>query len=88
MSLDEVIFTDSLPSLDLHGFDRDSARVMVNDFIRDNKKMGNDIVLIVHGIGSGILRKMVNETLRNNKSVLEFKSVYNNMGSIIVKINV
>lgn len=88
MSLDEVIFTDSLPSLDLHGFDRDSARVMVNDFIRDNKKMGNDIVLIVHGIGSGILRKMVNETLRKNKSVLEFKSVYNNMGSIIVKINV
>ena len=33
MTINEVVFIDSLPKLDLHGFDRDSARVAINDFI-------------------------------------------------------
>ena len=40
MTINEVIFIDSLPKLDLHGYDRDSARVAINDFIKDNQKMG------------------------------------------------
>ena len=34
----EVIFTDNLPSIDLHGLDRDTARVMINDFVLENYK--------------------------------------------------
>ena len=30
------IFLSRYPKIDLHGYDRDSARMMVNDFIRDN----------------------------------------------------
>ncbi|MBP3920892.1 MAG: Smr/MutS family protein [Bacilli bacterium] len=86
MCLDDVIFIDSFPTLDLHGFDRESSRVLVNDFINDNRKMKNDIVVIIHGIGSGVVRKIVNETLKRNKNVLEYKSFYNNLGATIVKI--
>ena len=59
MNINEVVFTDSLPKIDLHGFDRDSARVAINDFINDNIKMGNQIITIIHGVGSGIIRKQL-----------------------------
>ena len=63
MELKDVIFIDSFPKLDLHGFDRETAIVSTNDFINDNKKMKNEIFVIIHGIGSGIIRKTVHETL-------------------------
>lgn len=86
MNLNDIIFIDNLPKLDLHGLDRETTRVLVNDFVRDNIKMKNEVIVIIHGIGTGIVRKTVNETLKKNKNVLEFKSFYNNLGSTIVKI--
>ena len=86
MELNEIIFTDSLPCIDLHGYDRDTARVKTLEFINDNKLMGHEIICIVHGIGSGILKEEVHSTLRKNKDVLEFKTFYNNNGCTIVKI--
>ena len=53
----------------LHGFDRDYARVKINEFIRDNRKMGNCIIVIVHGIGSGVLKKETDSTLKKNKNI-------------------
>lgn len=88
MELKDVIFIDSYPKKDLHGLDRDTARVVVNDFIRDNIKLKNEIIVIIHGIGSGILRKETHETLRKNKNVLEFKTFYNNLGTTLVKIKI
>lgn len=88
MELKDVIFIDNYPKLDLHGFDRETAIVETNDFINDNKKMKNEIFVIIHGIGSGIIRKTVHETLRKNKNVIEFKTFYNNNGSTIVKIKI
>lgn len=88
MNLNDIIFIDNLPKLDLHGLDRETARVLVNDFVRDNIKMKNEVIVIIHGIGTGIVRKTVNETLKKNKNVLEFKSFYNNLGSTIVKIKI
>lgn len=86
MELNEIIFIENLPKLDLHGYDRETARVAVNDFIRDNKKMKNEIIVIIHGIGSGIIRKTVTEELSKNKNVLEHKTFYNNRGATIVKL--
>ena len=86
MNLNDIIFIDNLPKLDLHGLDRETARVLVNDFVRDNIKMKNEVIVIIHGIGTGIVRKTVNEILKKNKNVLEYKSFYNNLGSTIVKI--
>lgn len=86
MSIDEIIYIENLPKIDLHGFDRESARVAVNDFINDNIKMKNEIIVIIHGIGTGIIRKEVAQTLRKNKNVLEFKTFYNNNGATIIKL--
>ena len=88
MKLDEVIFIDSFPSIDLHGLDRDTARVKVLEFINDNIKMKKDIISIVHGIGSGIVKKEIHDTLKKNKNVLEYKLFFNNVGCTIVKLKV
>lgn len=88
MKLSEVIFVDSLPSIDLHGLDRDYARVKVNEFIKDNITMKNDVICIVHGRGTGILKEEVHKTLKINKNVLEYKLFYNNIGCTIVKLKI
>ena len=88
MNINEVIFPDSFPKLDLHEYDRETARVAINDFIDDNIKMKNEIITIIHGIGSGIIRHTTIETLNKNKYVEEFKSDYSNRGCTIVKLKV
>lgn len=88
MNINDVIFPDSFPKLDLHGYDRETARVAINDFINDNIKMGNEIIIIVHGIGTGIIRHTTIETLNKNKNVEEFKSDYSNRGCTIIKLKI
>lgn len=88
MKLNEVIFPDTLPTIDLHGLDRDTARVKVLEFINDNKIMKNEIINIVHGRGSNILKNEIHNTLKRNKDVVDFKLFYNNPGSTIVKIKI
>ena len=85
-SLSSLLFIDSYPKLDLHGYDRETARVAIEDFIRDNKKMKNEIVVIVHGIGSGILKETTRMILSKNRNVSEFAICYNNIGCTIVRI--
>lgn len=85
-SLDDVIFIESLPTIDLHGLDRDTARVLVTSFIKDNVVLKNKIICIVHGIGSGIIKNEVHNTLKKNKYVEDFKLFYNNIGSTVVKL--
>ncbi len=87
MELKDVIYIDSLPTIDLHTLDRDTARVKVLEFIKDNKILKNDIICIIHGIGTGVLKEEVNKTLKNSKDVLEYRLFYNNVGCTIVKIN-
>lgn len=88
MNLNSIIFIDNLPKLDLHGYDRETARVAINDFINDNYKMKQSFVTIVHGIGSGILRTTTNEVLKKNKRVVDFKTFYYNNGCTIVQIDI
>ena len=84
--LNDVIFIDNLPSIDLHGYDRETARVLINDFVNENYKLKNNIFCIVHGIGSGTLRITTNEVLKKNKKVIDYKTFYYNQGSTIVEI--
>lgn len=88
MHLNDLIFIDNLPKLDLHGFDRETARVAINDFINDNYKMKQKFVTIVHGVGSGIIKNTTNEVLRKNKKVIDFKTFYYNDGCTVVEIDV
>ena len=80
------IFLDMLPKIDLHGFDRDSARVRVNDFVNEAYVMAYDKILFIHGIGSGIVKEAVLDTLRKNKKVLSYHVVGSNIGCTIAYI--
>lgn len=86
-SLNNVIFYNHLPKLDLHGYDSESARVAINDFIKDHQKMKNEIILIVHGNGSGTLKQVTDITLKKNKNVIEYKKVIGNPGCTILRIS-
>lgn len=88
MTLNDVIFIDNLPSIDLHGFDRMTARMMINDFIRENMHLKQNIFVIVHGIGSGVLYHETHDALRKNKNVIDYKTYYYNNGCTIVEIKV
>ena len=79
-------FLSNLPSIDLHGYDRDYARILINDFIYDNYRLKNERIVIIHGIGTGIIRKTTHEVLKRNKYVQEYKTDYFNDGMTIVTL--
>jgi len=81
-----ITLYNNLPTLDLHGTDRDYARILINDFIEDNYKIKNDMVIIVHGIGTGIIRKITQNTLKRNNKVESYKIDNFNTGQTIVYI--
>ena len=76
----------NLPTIDLHGIDRDYAKILINDFIRDNFIAKNYKVIIIHGNGTGIIKKTTQETLRQNKYVENYKIDNFNSGMTIVEI--
>lgn len=84
---EEIINIDHLPTLDLHGEISSISRVMIKDFLKDNIKLKNKYVVIVHGKGNGIIKKITHEVLKEDKKVLDYKIVYYNDGATIVKLN-
>lgn len=82
------IFLERYPKIDLHGYDRDSARMVTNDFINENIILGNDTIVIIHGIGQGIVKQEVHNALKNNKKVKEYKTDNFNSGCTIVKLDI
>ena len=52
-----ITLYDNLPTIDLHGVDRDYARILINDFINDHYKIKDEKVIIIHGNGTGIIKK-------------------------------
>ncbi|MBQ9019115.1 MAG: Smr/MutS family protein [Bacilli bacterium] len=81
-----IMLYDNLPSLDLHGIDRDYAKILINEFIKDNYKIKNNRVIIIHGIGTGIIKKTTQETLKKNTLVENFKIDNFNPGITVVNI--
>ena len=86
--LDNYLLYNSWPCLDLHGYDRETARVAINDFIKDNMIMKNKYIAIVHGIGSGIIRDTTINTLKTNKNVKAYKISNFNPGMTIIELNI
>ena len=80
------IFLDRYPQIDLHGVDRDSARMMTNDFVNENIILGNDVICIIHGIGEGIVKTACHEALKDNKNVISYKTDNFNHGMTIVNL--
>ena len=88
MNLNDIIFIDNLPSLDLHGFDQAYANIKINEFIKDNIKMQNDIIVIIHGIGTGKIKEQTHNTLKHNKNVLDYKLFFFFFFITLVKIKI
>lgn len=82
----EDIFLKNLPSIDLHGYDTESARVATNDFIDYNLILKNEKLLIIHGKGKGLIRKEVHNTLSKRKDVLKYYIYSGNDGCTIVHL--
>lgn len=77
---------NNLPSIDLHGIDRDYSKILVRDFINDQIKLKEEKILIIHGIGKGIVKKAVYEELKYNKYVKDYKLDNFNNGCTIVEL--
>ncbi len=76
----------NVPSLDLHGMDREITKILVKEFIRDHYKMGYEKVIIIHGIGTGVLKKTVQEVLNKEKLVENFYLDFFNIGTTVVTL--
>ena len=79
---------NNYPSIDLHGEYKESALILVKEFIEDNILLKNEFIVIIHGIGSDILRKSIHEYLKKDKNVVSYKQDFFNMGSTIVKLKI
>ena len=79
---------NNYPSIDLHGEYKESALILVKEFINDNIILKNEYIVIIHGIGTDILRKSIHEYLKKDKNVLSYKQDFFNMGSTIVKLKI
>ena len=86
--MEKDIFISRYPKIDLHGYDRESARVATCDFINENLTLKNDTIIIIHGIGLGIVKESVHDTLKHSKHVLEYKTDNFNPGCTIVKLSI
>ena len=75
-----------IPSIDLHGMDREFAIFRVKEFIEDCVFLKYQQIIIIHGIGSGILQKSVSTYLKTNKYVVEYKLDFMNPGCTLVKL--
>ena len=84
--MEEDIFLKNYPRLDLHGCDRDYARMLTNDFILENVLLKNRIIVIIHLHGLSIVKHAVYDTLKYNKNVLSFKSDMFNDGLTVVTL--
>lgn len=73
-------FIDFLPKIDLHGYDRVSARIKVDEFINDSYKLKYKKIVIIHGIGTGTLKNEVHSCLKHNKLVEKYNLYWNNPG--------
>lgn len=82
------MITSKTPKLDLHGEIVAMVEVLVTEFINDNKKMGNEYIIIIHGKSTNILTNEVSRVLKNNKDVEEYHRNNWNLGETIVKLKV
>lgn len=82
------MFSSSSPVLNVHGETTDTVVYFLNSFIRDNVKLGNTYVGIIHGRSSNILRNRVHELLKKNRDVDSFRLDIWNPGMTVVKLKI
>ena len=81
-------FTFYMPHLDLHGETVESSIFLINAFLKDNYKLKNDKIVIIHGRSTGILKKATIDTLKKSKLVKKYNIDPVNDGQTIVELNI
>lgn len=84
--IDNYMLFDKLPCIDLHGEDKISAIIKTKEFINDNIKLKNQLIIVIHGIGQGILRDEIHKYLKTNKNVINYKLDNFNRGKTIIEL--
>lgn len=84
--IDNYMLYKNLPTLDLHGENRYNALVLTEEFIKDNLKLGNKLIIIIHGIGQGILKENIHKFLKTKKEIKAYKTDIFNPGVTIIEL--
>lgn len=79
-------FLDILPKIDVHGYNRDMIKFVLDDFINDNLKLRNKKIIIIHGKGEGILKNEIHSLLKRDKRVKKFYLDTFNIGQTIIEL--
>ena len=82
------ILTSKSPRIDVHGETYDSVSLYVTEFIDDNYKLGNKVIVIVHGKGKGILKNRIHQLLKSNNKVNKYYLNNWNIGETVIELNV
>lgn len=85
--IDNYMLYKNLPTLDLHGENRFNAVVLADEFIKDNLKLGNELILIVHGIGTGILKESIHRFLKTKREVKAYRTDIFNSGVTVIELD-
>lgn len=80
------MFSSSSPILNVHGETTDTVVFFLNDFIKDNIKLGNTYIGVIHGRSSNILRNRIHELLKRNPYVDSYRINIWNPGMTIIKL--
>lgn len=79
-------FFNILPSIDLHGYNRDMVKAVLYEFIDDNYKLGNKKIIVIHGKGTGVVKNEVHRLLNKNKKVNTYYLDTFNIGETIIEL--
>lgn len=79
-------FTARFPRKDIHGETSLTCIAVINSFIKDNVKLKEKNIIIIHGKGSGTLKKATHEYLKKNKFVEKYYIDGMNDGQTIVEL--
>ena len=79
-------FLSILPSIDVHGYNRDMIKCTLDDFINDNIKLKNKKIIIIHGKGNGILKEEIHFLLKKDKRVKKYYLDGFNIGETIIEL--
>ncbi len=82
------MFNSHSPVLNVHGETCDTVVYFLESFIRDNVKLGNVYIGVIHGRSSNILRNRVHELLKKNRYVDSFRIDIWNPGMTIIKLKI
>ena len=82
------MFNSHSPVLNVHGETYDTVVYFLESFIRDNVKLGNVYIGVIHGRSSNILRNRVHELLKKNRYVDSFRIDIWNPGMTIIKLKI